>query len=171
MKELHTFDKRLNKNQSSPNRLAVRAVILKDDSIFLIHLKATDEFKFPGGGVEENETLLAALTREVLEESGAYITNVIECIGYIDQIYPDIYNPNEIFYMRSIYYLCEISDIFTQQSLSNYEVELDFSPFWVNINQAIRVNTHRNLSNSKHHWTERELWMLEYLMKTNIIAK
>lgn len=163
MRILHTFDYRQNKSKSSPNRIAVRAVIINQNSLFLVHLKTTNEYKFPGGGVEENEFLLDALKREVLEESGATITKVKECLGYIDQIYPDKFNHLQTFYMRSIYYLCEISETFAQQHLSNQETALNFSPVWVDIQEAINTNKRRIDNGIEYHWTERELWMFEFL--------
>lgn len=169
MKEIHTFDYCNLKTLEKPNRIAVRAVIIKDDLLFLLHLEASDEYKFPGGGVEEGEKLVDALYRETLEESGAYITDVKECLGYIDQIYIDKYDPNEIFYMRSIYYLCEISDIFTQQSLSDYEIDLKFKPIWVTFNEAIKTNQRRIDNGAFYPWTERELFMLNYLKTKSII--
>lgn len=163
MKEIHTFDYRKNKTREQPNRIAVRAVIIQNNLLFLVHLKTTSEYKFPGGGVEDNEELLDALKRETLEESGAYITCVKECLGYIDQIYMDKYDPEAIFYMRSIYYLCDISNRFSQQNLSNYEITLDFSPVWVPIDEAIQFNQKRIENGTDYHWTERELFMFNYL--------
>jgi len=168
MKEIHTFDYCKPETHEKPKRIAVRAVIIKDGLLFLLHLKTTDEYKFPGGGVEEGEKLLEALYRETLEESGAYITNVKECLGYIDQIYLDKFDPNEVFYMRSIYYLCEISDNYTQQSLSDYETVLNFIPNWVTYDEAIQTNQRRIDDGADFHRTERELFMFNYLKSNSI---
>jgi len=98
MKQIITYDFRTDKSQIiEPKRIAVRAVIKNGNKLFLVHLKKTNEYKFPGGGVEKDETLEAALTRETLEESGAKLTKIIKCFGYIDQIYPDKYKAGETF--------------------------------------------------------------------------
>ena len=168
MKHIHTFDYRTNKDEMHPNRIAGRAVIIKDHSLFLINLKATNEFKFPGGGLEENESYKDTVIRETLEESGAKITYIKECLGYIDQIYPDKYEKNKVFYLRNIYYLCDIADDLGNQSLSKSESKLDFHPEWVNIDKAIKVNENRLLLGTKYHWTERELYMFKYIKETLI---
>ena len=36
----------------------------------MAHLEKTNEYKFPGGGKNENETIDEAIKREVLEEVG-----------------------------------------------------------------------------------------------------
>ena len=50
----------------------VTGIIRRDDRILLIHrFKVGSEYwVFPGGGVEEGETRLEALRREILEETG-----------------------------------------------------------------------------------------------------
>lgn len=57
------------------NRTRVRAIIVENDSLVLIHRKksARDYFVFPGGGVEFEEGLESALARECLEELGVNI--------------------------------------------------------------------------------------------------
>jgi 8-oxo-dGTP pyrophosphatase MutT (NUDIX family) len=46
-------------------RNAVRAVIIDNHKILMAYLVKTGEYKFPGGGVEENETSEEALKREI----------------------------------------------------------------------------------------------------------
>ncbi len=151
MKEIHTFDYRMNKQAMKPNRIAVRSVILKGKSLFLVYLNVTDEFKFPGGSLEGSESFEDTVIRETKEESGAKVTRIKQCLGYIDQIYPDKYNKNKIIYLRNIYFLCDISDKIGQQNLSNSESRLEFQPKWVTINEAIEVNEKRLLLGTKYH--------------------
>ncbi len=47
-------------------REAVRAVVIRDGKILMLHSNKGD-FKFPGGGVESGETHKQGLIREVLE--------------------------------------------------------------------------------------------------------
>jgi 8-oxo-dGTP pyrophosphatase MutT (NUDIX family) len=163
MKEIYTFDRREIKNKIKPNRYATRAVIFKDNKILLLYLNTTNEYKFPGGGLEANETFEEALIRECREEAGVNVAKIIDCIGYIDQIYPDIHDNSKTYYMRSIYYLCEIEDNFFSQELSNQEAYLGFQPKWVSLDEAIETNEIRLLNGSNHHWTKRELKMFKYL--------
>jgi 8-oxo-dGTP pyrophosphatase MutT (NUDIX family) len=147
------------------NRFASRGVVLKDDKILLVHLKKTDEYKFPGGGVETDESLIESLRREMLEEAGVHLKEVVKELGYIDQIKTDKYDKNQIFCMRSHYYLVHIEDEVTDIQLSQSEQRLGFRPVWVSINEAINTNKKRIEKGSDYHWTERELWMLEYIKK------
>lgn len=46
------------------------AILIKEDEVLLIHRKNEKEyFVFPGGGVEEGETIEEAVIREMLEET------------------------------------------------------------------------------------------------------
>mgnify|MGYP000896128921 CR=1 FL=1 len=55
----------------------VRAVIVKDDQILLIHRikKGNEYFVVPGGGIEEGETEEETLVREVKEETSIDVNN------------------------------------------------------------------------------------------------
>ncbi|WP_230500347.1 NUDIX hydrolase [Sutcliffiella rhizosphaerae] len=50
-------------------REAVRAVIIQNDKILMVQSNIGD-YKFPGGGVEINESHEEAIMREVAEETG-----------------------------------------------------------------------------------------------------
>ena len=54
----------------------VRAVIVKNGEVLLIKRVRSDEiyWVFPGGGVEEGESLEVALRREIFEETGFLVT-------------------------------------------------------------------------------------------------
>ena len=64
-------------------RIAARAVIMDGDSILLIYSPNGDEYKFPGGGVEPGEAIDAALVREVREEVGGVVRNIVRKLGDI----------------------------------------------------------------------------------------
>ncbi|MFK5884251.1 MAG: NUDIX domain-containing protein [Candidatus Izemoplasma sp.] len=164
MNHLTTINK-LDKSTVIPkiNRFACRGVIYQNNKLLMIYLKATNEYKFPGGGIEANESKVVALKREVLEESGRTISKVISSLGYIDQINIDINNEDDIFHMRSYYYRCDITKDIENQNLSGYEIELGFTPVWVSVDQAIKVNENRIKNTAIYNWTARELYMLNYL--------
>ena len=173
MEKIKVFDYRKEKGTLPElTRQASRAVIIDGHKILMIKLNATSEFKFPGGGVENDESLEDALKRETMEEAGVKINNVRKCLGYIDQVYPDIYHGQSIFYMRSFYYLVSIDRQMLPTNHSSSEQKLGFTPEWVDLDDAIITNRDRCKQGSEYHWTERELYMLEYIkLNLNEIEK
>jgi len=165
MKLLKIFDKRDKQLGHQPiiYRDSVRAIILKNGKILLVFSEASNEYKFPGGGVNEQEIRHIAIKREVLEETGKKVSSVNESLGYVDQIYNDIYNERAYFYLRSFYYFCEVTEETYNQNLDAYERKLKFIPKWVTIDEAIKVNQEKFDKGSKYHWTERELFVLKLL--------
>jgi 8-oxo-dGTP pyrophosphatase MutT (NUDIX family) len=165
MKLLKIFDKRNSKVGYQPilYRNAVRAIILNDNKVLLVYSETSKEFKFPGGGLEQGETRHFALRREVKEEVGRNIKSVNEPLGYVDQIYNDIYDEKKYFYQRSYYYFCEVEDEYLGLNLSESEIALKFLPKWVEIDEAIAVNQAKLDSGDAFPWTERELYVMKLL--------
>ena len=55
-------------------RKAARAVVRnRKGEVVLVHARATEYYKIPGGGIEEGETMEQAVRREVLEETGCKV--------------------------------------------------------------------------------------------------
>lgn len=165
MKLLKIFDKRSKRLGHQPiiYRDAVRAIILKEGKILLVFSEKSNEYKFPGGGVKDLEGRETALRREVLEEVGKQINSINESLGYVDQIYNDVYDERKYFFLRSYYYFCEVFDSEFEQDLDIYERELRFVPKWITIDEAIKVNQVKYDKGSEYHWTERELFVLKLL--------
>ncbi|MCL2016025.1 MAG: NUDIX domain-containing protein [Defluviitaleaceae bacterium] len=122
-------------------RRAARAVIMDGDKILMAHLGKTDEYKFPGGGVAENESAETALKREVLEEVGYNILEIGEKIGEITEY--DTAQEGEQFYFKMVseYYAATVESRQLSQHLEEYEQALQFTPCWVDIETAYRTNS------------------------------
>lgn len=165
MKLLKIFDKRSKMLGHQPiiYRDAVRAIILKEGKILLVYSEESKEFKFPGGGVGDLEGRETALRREVMEEVGKQVNSINESLGYVDQIYNDIYDERKYFFLRSYYYFCEVLTDDFDQNLDLYEQDLKFVPKWVTVEEAIEINQIKYDSVSEYHWTERELYVLKLL--------
>lgn len=76
--------------ESEPPRIRVAALTTLDEKVVLVrHLKAGKSyFLLPGGGVDRGETLIDALRREMIEETGLDISN--ERLLFVsDTIAPD----------------------------------------------------------------------------------
>ena len=63
-----------------------RAIILKDDKVAFIKDLSNGKITVPGGGVDEGETLEAAVKREALEETGI----IVEPIMIVGKEYYDV---------------------------------------------------------------------------------
>ena len=142
MKTLVTLDaKNYNDFQHRSKRQAVRARIKRNGRIALVKSKVMNHYKFPGGGIEENESHIDTLIRETKEETGLVIksSTIKEC-GLIHEIRKSIYN-DEVFEQKSYYYFTEVEDIVLKQELSENEKELKYVLEWVNPSIAYEVNT------------------------------
>ena len=75
------------------NRISVKAIIIKNDKVMLVkHVdrnKGSTWWAFPGGGLEEDETIFACAEREVWEETGLKVK--ADKLKYVRQLlYPQI---------------------------------------------------------------------------------
>lgn len=143
-------------------RYAVRAIIVNSDKILMIQTNKGD-YKFPGGGIEKQESHEEALKREVREEAGYILNEIKDNVGIIIQRHLDKFEKNSVFEMTSYYYLCEISKEKGSQDLDDYELEQDFKPVWVEINKAIENNENVLKQEEKNDWVDRETFVLKQL--------
>lgn len=66
-------------------RLGARGIVIRDDGKIAIFNKTNkNEYKLPGGGIEDDETPEEAFKREVLEETGC-IVEIIENLGITEE--------------------------------------------------------------------------------------
>jgi 8-oxo-dGTP pyrophosphatase MutT (NUDIX family) len=145
-------------------RTALRGIILRNDNILLIRTLKGD-LKFPGGGLEANETYEEALIREIREETG-YVNVSIQTgndfASYIERKV-DEFKLHTVFESRSYYLFAEIKDDErVTLKLDDYEEELQFQAEWISIKEAIIQNTYALLSDEgPNDWVERELTILK----------
>ena len=68
------YGEAVQQGQKYRRRPGVYAVLLRGDDILLTHQdEPDDEFQLPGGGIDRGENPIAALHREVMEETGWHI--------------------------------------------------------------------------------------------------
>ncbi|MEW6505696.1 MAG: NUDIX domain-containing protein [Chloroflexota bacterium] len=146
-------------------REAVRGVIRDGRRLLMIYSSVNTDYKFPGGGRKDGETLPQTLQREVEEECGATITHVDAFLGKVTEYDLPYENGYQLFQMTSYYYLCRISDEQKPPDLDEYERRLGFQPIWVDIEDALRANRFvlTNRFSNIPKWTARETRVLEYL--------
>lgn len=149
-------------------RKTVRAVILKDDLVYMLYSNLYNDYIFPGGGIKENENHEAALKRELKEELGANEIEVIKSIGYIEELRYGINQNNSTYKQTSYYYLCKIDNI-TKPSYNEREKLQGLVPKWIEIDKAINHNKDELLTRDKEEnkgfitVIERENRILKYI--------
>ena len=90
--------------------MGVGAVILDEGRVLLIkrgHEPLKGEWSLPGGGLHVGETLVAAVAREVLEETGL-VVQVGPMIDVVERITPDARGATE-YHFVVVDYLCQAS--------------------------------------------------------------
>lgn len=71
------------------DQLVVGAMIEDKDKVLIVKRAAEEDFlpdiyEIPGGKVDENETIIQALQREIFEETVQNMGRVIKYLGYFD---------------------------------------------------------------------------------------
>ncbi len=128
MKHLHEFDYNDYSNCiRSYERNAVRAIIFKGNDIAMVKSDKEGYYKFPGGGIEFNESHTEALIRETLEETGlSIIPETIKEYGYTTEKRKSTYDFDEVFIQNSYYYTAEVNNTISTLSLDDYEKALGY---------------------------------------------
>lgn len=115
-------------------RKAARAVVFDSDgNVALLHATQKHYHKLPGGGVEEGESIEAALRREVLEEIGCSIGNLKE-LGMIEE-----YRNKLQLHQLSYCFIVDIVGPKGEQHLEAGEMADGHEPKWLSIERAIQT--------------------------------
>ena len=121
-------------------KTGVRAIIEKD-GLFAMQKSSRGEYKIPGGGVDDGETLEEALLREVQEEVGLQvIPESMEELGEILEMRRDIFNKELKYIAHSLHYLCKVKDERVETSMTESEKRKGFHLSWVDIDTIIAAN-------------------------------
>ena len=151
-------------------RPSVRAIILQGGKVGMVYSRKYDYYKFPGGGIEKNESHLEALIRETLEEVGLCVrSESVREFGYVHRLQFDYTKTADIFVQDNYYYLCEVEDQAAEQNLDDYEADEGFTMRFVSPADAIATNRGCDHGPKDLHMIERESRVLEIMQKENII--
>ena len=145
MKQLFTIDlKDYNPDGKKIYRPSVRGLIFDNNgNIAMIYSRKFRFYKFPGGGIEGEETHLEALAREIKEETGMMlIPESVKEFGEVLKIQNgDKSGKDTIHIQKNYYYTCRVEEEIGAQELDDDEKELDFVLKFVPIDEAIAVNS------------------------------
>ena len=166
MRNLFTLDKK-DYDESSPLyiRPSVRGIVIQKGKIAMVHSLKYDYYKFPGGGIEGEESQIETLIREVEEEAGLIVkADTVREFGRVrrKQNSPDY---GSIFLQDNYYYLCDVEEDVQSQILDDYEQEERFTLEFVQPETAIEVNRHRDHGPKDQAMIEREARVLEILIQ------
>ena len=153
-------------------RRSARSIIIRNGKVALIHSLKYNYYKFPGGGVEEGESLVDALIRETREEAGlVVIPGSVREYGYVHRVQRSAYDPTEKFVQDNFYFLCDTQDVLTSQELDGYESEERFTLEDVDGVFAIEVNRKEDHGPKNLTMIERDTRVLELLIAEGIVVR
>ncbi|MDO5435200.1 MAG: NUDIX domain-containing protein [Clostridia bacterium] len=168
MRELAVYDyKNYTENGTVGRRPSVRGIIIRGGRIAMVHSLRYDYYKFPGGGIDGNETHTETLIREVKEETGLIvIESSVSEYGYV--LRKEKGKREDLFIQENFYYFCDVTDENGAQVLDDYEAFEEFMPEWVSPETAIEANLHHDHKDKDtllaKHMMEREASVLRMLL-------
>ena len=167
MKLLFEIDKKNYDNDGKAFiRPSARAIIIKDNKIYMVHSLVYDYYKFPGGGIEKDESTIDALIRETKEEAGLIvIPNSIKEYGYVHRVQKADEPSYSKFIQDNYYYICEVENKILEQQLDDYENFEKFTLELVDPKIAIDINRNKEHGPKDLDMIEREAKVLELLIK------
>ncbi len=149
-------------------RPSVRGIIIRDGKVAMVHSLKYDYYKFPGGGMEDGESLEESLLREVVEESGLQvILPSIREYGLVHRVQKG--QKEAMFIQDNYYFLCDVEEKVGSQQLDDYEAEERFTLEYVDPTHAIRINREVDHGPKDQIMLEREARVLEMMIQEGII--
>ena len=125
-----------NKPLSNPKtRTGARGIVVKGEYIALFNKANMNEYKLPGGGVEEGEDYAIAFSREVLEETGCIVEDV-ELLGTVEEK-----KGHNNFYQKSYAYVGYVVEDTGTLHLTEKEAKEGARLVWVTVDEAIDLIT------------------------------
>ena len=167
MRLLFELDKKnYDENGKAYIRPSSRAIIIKDNKIYMVHSILYDYYKFPGGGIDDNESNIDALIRETKEEAGLIIIpESIKEYGYVHRIKKSTDGVFSIFIQDNYYYLCDVEPEKHKQHLDDYEDFEKFTLELVDPKVVIDINRNKEHGPKDKDMIEREARVLEMLIE------
>lgn len=146
-------------------RKATRAIVLNGDNILLLYTKRYHDYSLPGGGIDEGESNVDGLIRELKEETGGHNVKDIVEFGLYEEFRPWYKEGFDIVHMLSYCYTCTIDKELLEPSLEAHEVKNGMHPVWFNIHEAIAHNEETIAKSDKKGLSiERETFLLKLIV-------
>ncbi|MBR2037753.1 MAG: NUDIX domain-containing protein [Lachnospiraceae bacterium] len=118
----------------------VRAIIMKDGKLAM-QQSHTGEYKILGGVVEEGESHLTTILREVEEEAGMFVkADSLREIGVVEEKRLDVFHKNRIYHCLTYFYGCDVEDGVVPLKLTDSEVAKGYKLAWATPQQIVETN-------------------------------
>lgn len=161
---IKTIDNRTINHNKTETREAARAVIKCEDKHLMVYMTTHDSYVFPGGGIEDGETMEETCIREAREELGAVVT-INRYLGYIDEFRDSKYGPMT-YNLKSHYFECELVEL-VEQKLMNYEQRMGFTAKKVSLIDALNHDK-KKYPYSDEPYIERNVELLTLLTENKL---
>lgn len=112
-------------------RHACRGIVVKQGKILLSYEQSNNQYLIPGGGVENNESLVDCCKREVLEETGCICEPRVNYLD-IDEFFA---NWNYI----NHYFICQLTGENAELHLTAGEKSRGVTFVWVELEKALKI--------------------------------
>ena len=128
---LEIFDMGITREETVdlPHRTACRGIVKKDGKLLVVNQSKYDITTFPGGGLENNETIQECCVRELLEETGIKV-QVLEEKVRVKEYFTDSVWTN-------IYFVCEFIEDTGQTNLVQEEKDTGLHTKWVTVEELL----------------------------------
>ncbi|UPQ89789.1 NUDIX hydrolase [Vibrio sinaloensis] len=147
-------------------RHAARAIVVDGEDILLLYTERYHDYSIPGGGVDEGEDIIAAMVRELEEETGAQDIHAIKPFGIYEEFRPWYKEDADVVHMTSYCYTCKIARQLGDTNYEDYEIKNGMKAMWVNIHDAIAHNEQTMAESPKKGLSiERETYLLHLVAK------
>ena len=152
-------------------RPSVRGIIIRNGKVAMVESRKYHYWKFPGGGIEEGESLIDTLIREVREEAGlTVISESIREYGNVPRRERSDKFENTVFEQENHYFLCDVEDDVKPQILDDYEDEENFTLSFIDPKIAIHDNLELDHGPKEWNMIFREAKVLELLVSEGLLG-
>ena len=119
-------------------RFCVRILLVNDKrEVCVIKSEKHGYLQIPGGGIEQNESIEEALSRETEEETGYLIKNIAP-LGYLIENRQDKRNEYSWGKVISFVFAANVAGL-GQLNYTEGEALEEFHPYWINLDELISI--------------------------------